>query len=71
MLNLESPNQLDFSKTKQVRILDSNYVFILHLWNMQFFTTTSSGKDEITEHMKLLNLLSVGLACFCSVANVF
>lgn len=35
------------------------------------FTTTSTGTDEIIDHMKLLNLLSVGLACFCLVANVF
>lgn len=35
------------------------------------FTTTSSGTDEIIEHMKLLTLLSVGLDCFCLVADVF
>lgn len=35
------------------------------------FATTSSGTDEIIEHMKLLNLFSGSLACFCLVVNVF
>lgn len=70
------PKPARFSKKQQqqkkVEILDSSYVFILHLWNMQFvyyhfyWYRWNYWPYEIVEPCR-----PVGLDCFCLVANVF
>lgn len=60
--SLDLKDQLDFPKSKEVEVLVSIY-----------FTCVEYAICvlPLLVHMKLLNLLSVSVACFCLVVNVF